>query len=62
MLTSHMLHYAKDDDGDDHDEILIDSVVELMSSLAKLYGPEFAEPLASLMPGLLGYCRSAAPA
>ena len=50
-----------DDDIDDHDEVLIDTVVEAVTSIAKLYGGEFGPSLAELMPPLISYCRPSRP-
>jgi hypothetical protein len=59
--TCQTLGFSDDEKGDDdendgdHDEVLIDTVVELTTSIAKMYGSEFGPHLTELMPSMLTY-------
>ena len=55
-----------DDEGDgdddaDHDEALIDSVTECVTSIAKCYGPDFGDYLPGFLQAFTGYCREHRP-
>jgi len=52
---------GEDDCDDDHDEIVIDSVSELIGTLAKHMGPAFETYFERMLPLLLKYCKPGRP-